>query len=248
MQCRSLAALSNEPRCPVHKIRHSELLKTRLQATLASVRMLERWRNLPGLMESSAPHSIAITNWLNSIYYLIPSSGSSTRLGRELFALLTSPLYQGRYQKMGHMGKRILIKFLRRRIGGFAACALLVLPIGGCDTDVAERLQSGKVLAWYGLQGRWVGSVTPVAASCGPSTRGVLTIGEGDFGFDPFQSSTIIQGTVGHDGQLGGTFIRQDTHHQPISISFNATAAGEEAITGELVSGRCRWSVALRRG
>jgi hypothetical protein len=169
-------------------------------------------------------------------------------LGRERFALLTSPLYQSRYQKMGHMGKRILIKFLRRRIGGFAACALLALPISGCETDVAEKLQSGKVLALYGLQGRWVGSVTPVDASCGPATRGVLTIGGGDFGFDPFQSSTIIQGTVGRDGQLGGIFIRQDSHHQPISISFNAAAAGGEAITGELVSGRCHWAVALRRG
>lgn len=248
MQCRSLAALSNEPSCPVHKIRHSELMKTRLQATLASVRVLELWRNLQGLMEPSAPHSIAITNWLYSIYNLTPSSGSSTRLGRERFALLTSPLYQSRYQKMGHMGKTILKEFLRRQIGRFTACALLALSISGCDTDVAEKLQSGKVLAWYGLQGRWVGSVMPVDTSCGSSTRGVLTIGGGNFGFDPFQSTTVIQGTVGHDGQLGGTFIRQDAHHQPISISFNATATGGEAITGELASGRCRWTVLLRRG
>jgi hypothetical protein len=146
------------------------------------------------------------------------------------------------------MGKRNLIKFLCRQIGQFAACALLVLPSSGCDTDVAERLQSGKVLALYGLQGRWVGSVTPGDASCGPSTHGVLTIGGGDFGFDPFQSTTIIQGTVGRDGQLGGTFIRQDTQHHPISISFNAAAVDREAITGELISGRCHWAVALRRG
>ena len=162
--------------------------------------------------------------------------------------MLTSPLYQGRYQKMGHMGKTILIKFLRCQIRGFAPYALLALLTTGCDTDVAEKLQSGKVLAWYGLQGRWVGSVTAADASCGPSTRGVLTIGGGDFGFDPFQSTTVIQGTVGRDGQLSGTFIRQDAHHQPISITFNATAAGGEVITGELVSGRCRWTAALRRG
>jgi hypothetical protein len=149
---------------------------------------------------------------------------------------------------MGHMGKRILKQFLRQRIGGFAAYALLALSVSGCDTDVAEKLQSGKVLAWSGLQGRWVGSVTPVDASCGPSTRGVLTIGGTDFGFDPFQSTTIIQGTVDRGGHLYGTFIRQDTRHQPISISFNAAAQGGEAITGELLSGRCHWAVTLRRG
>jgi hypothetical protein len=146
------------------------------------------------------------------------------------------------------MGKTILTKFLRCQIRRFAPYVLLALLTTGCDTDVAEKLQSGKVLPWYGLQGRWVGSVTAADASCGPATRGVMTIGGGDFGFDPFQSTTVIQGTVGRDGQLEGTFIRQDAHHQPISITFSATTTGGEAITGELVSGRCRWAVALRRG
>jgi hypothetical protein len=149
---------------------------------------------------------------------------------------------------MGHMGKTFLIKFLCRQLGWLAPYALLTLLTTGCETDVAEKLQSGKVLPWYGLQGRWVGSVTAGDASCGSSTRGVMTIGGGNFGFDPFQSTTVIQSTVGRDGQLSGTFIRQDTHHQPISITFNATATGGEAITGDLVSGRCRWAVALRRG
>jgi hypothetical protein len=220
-----------------------------LQEILASVQVLELWRNPQDLMEPSAPHWIAMTNWLYSNFHLTPViRRSSTRLGRELFVLLTSPLYQSRYQKMGHMGKTILKKFLGRQIGVLAPYALLILLTSGCDTDVAERLQSGKVLPWYGLQGRWVGSVTPGDASCGPSTRGVMTIGGGGFGFDPFQSTTVIQGAVGRDGHLGGTFISQDAHHQPISITFNATATGGEAITGELVSGRCRWAVALRRG
>lgn len=191
-----------------------------------------------------------MTNWFNSIYIL--SSPVIRRvvhtLGQERLALLTSPLYQSRYQKVGHMGKRFLTKFLRRQISGFVACALLALPTSGCDTDIAEKLQSGKVLAGYGLQGRWVGSVTPSDASCGPPTRGVLTIGGGDFGFDPFRSTTVIQGIVGRDGQLNGTFVRQDAHHQPISISFSAEATDGELITGQLVSGRCRWAVVLRRG
>ena len=241
--------MSNEPRCPVQKVRHSGLVETRLQETLASVSVLELLAQSAGPNGTVGP-ALDRHDQLAQLYIL--SHPVIRRvvhtLGRERFALLTSPLYQSRYQKMGHMGKRILIKFLCRQIGGFAACALLALPTSGCDTDVAEKLQSGKVLALYGLQGRWVGSVTPGDASCGPSTRGVLTIGGGDFGFDPFQSTTVIQGTVGRDGQLGGTFIRQDTQHQPISISFNAAAADGEAITGELVSGRCRWAVALRRG
>jgi hypothetical protein len=118
----------------------------------------------------------------------------------------------------------------------------------GCETDVAEKLQSGKVLAWDGPQGRWVGSVAPVEPSCGLATRGVLTIGAGDFGFDPFQSTTVIQGAIGRDGHLTGMLVRQSTNHQPISISFDAMTSGAETIVGELVSGRCHWHVTLHRG
>jgi hypothetical protein len=72
MQCWSLSALPNEPRCPIQKIRHSELVGTRLQETLASVQFLELRRNLQDLKEPPAPDWIAMTNWLYSIYRLIP--------------------------------------------------------------------------------------------------------------------------------------------------------------------------------
>jgi hypothetical protein len=71
MQCRSLSALPNEPRCPVHETCHKELLRARLQKTLASVQFLELRRDLQDLMEPPAPHWIAMTNWLYSIH-LIP--------------------------------------------------------------------------------------------------------------------------------------------------------------------------------
>lgn len=142
---------------------------------------------------------------------------------------------------LGHIGKR-------KPAGWLAACALLALLASGCGTDLAEKLQSGKVLPWDGLQGRWVGSVTPVDTSCGPTTRGVLTIGGSDFGFDPFQSTTVIQGPIDSDGHLRGSFVRQAANHQPISISFIAMASSAETITGDLVSGRCRWLVTLHRG
>ena len=162
--------------------------------------------------------------------------------------MVTSPLYQNGHREMGQMGKRILIKFLRAPTGWLPACALLALLASGCGTDLAEKLQSGKVLPWDGLQGRWVGSVIPVDASCGPTTRGVATIGGSDFGFDPFQSTVVIQGSINPDGHLGGSFVRQVANHQPISISFNAMASDAETITGDLVSGRCHWLVSLHRG
>ena len=81
MQCWSLSALPNEPRCPVHKVRHSELVRTRLQETLASVQVLELRRNLQDLMEPPAPHWIAMTNWLYSIFHLIPVIRGSFTIG-----------------------------------------------------------------------------------------------------------------------------------------------------------------------
>jgi hypothetical protein len=129
------------------------------------------------------------------------------------------------------------------------AAATIVLVIG-CEGDAGERLQSGRVLAWHGLQGRWVGPVVPADKSCGPATQGLMSIGSKGFGFDPFRSTTVIQGEVGKDGRLIGSLNRQGADRQDLSVSFegSASAAGAETIDGTLVSGRCRWTVTLRRG
>ena len=133
-----------------------------------------------------------------------------------------------------------------------ACTALTIALIAGCEGDVGERLQSGRVLAWQGLQGRWVGPVVPADKSCGPNTRGLMSIGDKGFAFDPFQSTTVIQGVVGKDGRLTGNLTRQGGDRQNLSVSFEGSASGvgsdTEAIDGTLVSGRCHWKVTLHRG
>lgn len=135
------------------------------------------------------------------------------------------------------------------------ACQLLpAIAVCGCASDLAstggalaDRMQSGKVLAWDGLQGRWAGPVVPTDPSCGAQTQGLLSIGEGDFGFDPFQSTTVIEGKVIDDSHLAGNLVRQNSAHQSLTISFEAAASGSDTITGTLQSGRCHWTVMLHR-
>jgi len=136
------------------------------------------------------------------------------------------------------------------RLSRSVCAAVTIVLVIGCEGDVGERLQSGHVLAWHGLQGRWVGPVVPADKSCGPATQGLMSIGSKGFGFDPFQSTTVIHGEVGKDGRLIGSLNRQGADRQDLSVSFeaSASAAGAETIDGTLVSGRCRWTVTLRRG
>ncbi len=76
-----------------------------------------------------------------------------------------------------------------------------------------------------------------------------MSIGGKGFGFDPFGSTTVIRGEVSDDGHLSGRLVRQGADHQDLSISFDAMgAAATDAISGTLQSGRCRWTVTLRRG
>jgi hypothetical protein len=82
---------------------------------------------------------------------------------------------------------------------GVVACAigfLLATTLAGCHGDLGDRLQSGQVLDWHGLQGRWAGPVVPTDPTCGSTTQGLMTIGVKNFGFDPFQGTTVIQGEV----------------------------------------------------
>jgi hypothetical protein len=152
---------------------------------------------------------------------------------------------------MGQVGKKILKIFLDRLQARFCAtvCGVLALSAaGGCSADMGERLQSGRVLAWHGLQGRWVGPVAPTEPACGPTTHGIMSIGEGGFGLDPFQSTAVIRGKVGDDGRLSGSLVRQDADHRDHTIVFEGVAAASDAISGTLRSGRCSWTVTLGRG
>jgi hypothetical protein len=125
---------------------------------------------------------------------------------------------------------------------------LLAVQIAGCAGDLGERLQSGQVLAWDGLQGRWVGQVVPAGTACGTATQGLMAIGHNEFGFDPFESSTVIRGKLGDNGHLSGKLIREGADRQDLSMSFEGVAEGRDAINGTLESGRCRWVVTLHRG
>jgi hypothetical protein len=129
----------------------------------------------------------------------------------------------------------------------------LILTIGACgERDLGDQLQSGQVFRLAELEGRWVGEVTPEGPGCGGATKGTMTIGRTKFGFDPFQSTVVITGDVAADGHMEGTTVRAGAEKQVSSIRFQGQAKGgtaeTEAITGELASGSCHWSVLLGRG
>jgi hypothetical protein len=147
------------------------------------------------------------------------------------------------------LGKKNLKKILeaQKRALGLVFLALSVAATG-CKTDYGEYLQSGRVLAINGLQGRWVGPVAPAGTGCGGTTQGLMTIGEHGFGLDPFQSTTVIKGDVRDDGHLSGRLVRQGAEHQEIAISFEGMVSAQDTISGTLQSGRCRWTVTLHRG
>jgi hypothetical protein len=165
--------------------------------------------------------------------------------------LRSAPSCRRDYPNLGRVGKKNLKIFLGHLKVHLRAtvCGILASGVaGGCATDLGEHLQSGRVLAWYGLQGRWIGPVVPTGRACGPATHGLMSIGERGFGLDPFQSTAVIRGKVGDDGRLSGSLIRQDSDHKDHSIVFEGIAAGSDAISGTLQSGRCSWTVTLHRG
>jgi hypothetical protein len=75
-----------------------------------------------------------------------------------------------------------------------------------------------------------------------------MLVGENGFGFDPFQSSTVIRGKVSGDGRMAGTAARQGVDHQDLLIAFDGMTTGPGEVSGTLKSGRCRWAVTLHRG
>ena len=132
------------------------------------------------------------------------------------------------------------------------AALVLLLLCSGCSGDPGERLQSGRVLPWMGLQGRWAGTITPTLPACGPLTTGLMSIGPKTFAFDPFQSTTVIQGDIDPAGHLRGALGRAGPGHDEIGIEFIGSGQravdGVETINGTLSSGRCEWTVSLHRG
>jgi len=75
-----------------------------------------------------------------------------------------------------------------------------------------------------------------------------MTIGEHGFAFDPFQGAAVVRGDVAKDNRIVGKTVRTGPGHQDLSITFEGTATTADTIDGLLLSGRCRWTVALHRG
>jgi len=129
---------------------------------------------------------------------------------------------------------------------------LLLLPfvLTGCLQHIGETLRSGEIPGLSGDSGRWAGPVVPTEANCGSQTTGLMSLSGKKFSFDPFGSITVIQGTV-EQYRLEGTASRQVAGQSNITIRFTATvqhpADGPSVIAGTLASGRCAWTVALRR-
>ena len=170
-------------------------------------------------------------------------------IGWQASCLRVMPVCQEHYQILGKLGKgkkkKVLVCPTARQTYALLCCLLVC---GGCHSELSDKLQSGQTLSWYGLQGRWVGSVTPVDASCGPTTKGLMTIGEHGFAFDPFQSTQVVRGDIGESNQLFGKLVLTGPEHQDLSLVFAGTAATADAIEGSLQSGRCHWTVTLHRG
>jgi hypothetical protein len=131
----------------------------------------------------------------------------------------------------------------------FAAVSAGLMAGCGPAERVSRNIGTGETFPISGMEGRWAGRVTPADNSCGPTTTGSMSIGSGAFGFDPFQSTTIIQGQIS-GRELHGSLSRLGANRTMLSIRFDGIAesgTGKDRISGTLVSGPCRWSVTLDR-
>lgn len=157
----------------------------------------------------------------------------------------TPPSCRELYRFLGQAGKE------NRPFIGLCSLAIATAGLVGCDIPgrVSRHLGAGETLPVYGLEGRWAGPVTPANPACGKPTNGIMSIGIRGFGFDPFGSTVAITGTV-EKGALEGTLTRPGGGNT-LSITFTGqaheTAEGNDVIEGTLASGRCTWTVMLRR-
>jgi hypothetical protein len=164
--------------------------------------------------------------------------------------LRITPSCRNGYQNLGQVGKENLKKILwpaRAPLPAIFSVFFAAL-VSACSEDLGEPVQSGRVLAWQGLQGRWVGSVVPTEHDCGSVTQGLMSIGQKGFGFDPFVSTVVIRGEVREDGHLRGSTVHHSADHQDVALDFEGFAARPDQIDGTLQSGRCSWTVTLHRG
>ncbi len=102
-----------------------------------------------------------------------------------------------------------------------------------------------------GIQGRWVGTVKPVAGTCDPVSQAVLIIEAGRTPpysalFSPTAGVLALQGTSDGTGQVAADLHGTGMNHQPYVLSFAATRTGN-AITGTYITPRCRAEVELHR-
>ncbi len=139
---------------------------------------------------------------------------------------------------------RIGITCLVVSVGLLAGCGG-----GGFGQQASDAIGSGSVLPFYGLEGLWSGPVLPRDSGCGQPRHGLMRVGSGVFAFDPFGSTTVINGTVKAD-TFEGTLSRLGAEHRELSINFRGRAradADSEIVEGTLTSGRCSWVVKLTR-
>jgi hypothetical protein len=143
----------------------------------------------------------------------------------------------------------------------WGALLAALLAATGCETytsvrqDASASLGTGRTFSIYGLEGRWAGDVTPLAADCGAKTEGSMTITARGFAFDPFGGTFVLTGTISDGGTLQGELKRvlagEGGKRVERLLSFTGNEqrpdGGEASIVGRLESGRCAWRVALQR-
>ena len=114
---------------------------------------------------------------------------------------------------------------------GFLGCGLAAALLGACAG---------------GINGRWVGMVTPDAAGCRAS-RGVLVAESSRFVFNPSEGVITLRGTISPTGDMEGVYQTLDPDHHPVVFRFDGKLSGKQ-IQGVLTQPGCRASVALQPG
>ena len=128
-----------------------------------------------------------------------------------------------------------------------ASCGIQELP-----SNLSREMGTGKVYALDGLEGRWSGTVRSDNPFCG-SSMGLMTIRGDKFAFDPFQSTTVIRGTISNHSRLQGNLSSPAGNKTSLYAAFDGSTEKNEAteqsitIIGTLTSGVCRWAVRLQR-
>jgi hypothetical protein len=124
--------------------------------------------------------------------------------------------------------------------------SLSLVTVAGCAHEIKENLESG-----FGNRNQWAGPVVPSAPNCGSQATGLMTLSSTEFSFDPFGGVIVIPGKVDKD-RLEGASAAAAPGQKSITIqftgAFNHPDDGPPSIQGTMTSGRCAWSVTLRRG